>query len=589
MQLSVADSLTRIPVRQALERTIAHLCEAGDLPLQACDGLREKLASNTFNMVAVGQFKRGKTSLINALIGEELLPVGVVPLTSIVTALSYGERLSLFVHYEDGREEKIARARLREFVTEAGNPHNEKHVAEVRIAYPSPWLQGGVRLVDTPGIGSVYEHNTDVARRFLPKADAVLFLLSVEQPASQSERNYLKEVARLAGRVFVLVNKADLVGEGELRESIAFTRRALADALGGNVHLFPVSARLALEGQKQHSEELLRQSGLTAFSQALRAFLSSEKEEVFLRSVGRNVLRLLSQARFERELELKALSAPLQELEEKLRRFQARRQELLAARDEYVVLVKAEQKRLLREVVEQELEAFEAQLVQDIGAQVERQFAEKRGLPDRKLAEALHREAVDEIRRRFDAWRKAENEKVSDAFQATCERVAARLDAAVDDLYRFASDLFAVPYEAIRAESLWSTDTRFRYKFWNEPGSLYMLASSAILALPRFIGERMILRRALEAAVDAVRTQSGRVRYDFQQRLERSALAFETAILANAATVLQGLDRALREGAARQRSGEADAGPRRESIHASLRRLEAAQSELEKTAGGAWT
>ncbi|TAK86712.1 MAG: dynamin [Betaproteobacteria bacterium] len=586
MQLREAGNPNRTSVRGILERCLASLREGGDLPAQAREALEEKLASNAFNLVAVGQFKRGKTSVINALIGEELLPVGVVPLTSIVTVLAYGERLTIEVRYDDGRRERISRERLPEFVTETGNPRNEKRVSEVAIAYPSAWLKAGVRLVDTPGIGSVYEHNTDVAQRYLPKADAVLFLLSVEQPASQAERDYLKEVARLASRVFVLVNKADLVSEAELREALEFTRRALADVLGAGVRLFPVSARLAVEARARGSEDLLQRSGFPPFFGTLRAFLSSGKEEAFLVSVARNVLRLVAQARFERALELKAVSAPLEELEQKLQRFQARRQELLAARDEHVVIVKAEQKKLLREVVEIDLEAFEAQLVRDIAARVERQFEERRSLPARKLAETLHQQAVEEIRRRFDAWRAAEDEKVSSAFQATCERVAARLDAAVDELYRFAADLFAVPYEAIHAETLWSEDARFHYKFWEEPGSLYLLASSAVLALPRLIGDRMILRRAREAAIDAARTQSGRVRYDFQQRLERSAAAFETRMLANVATVLQGLDRALTDGAAMQRSGEAQAGPRRQSIQASLGRLERVRSGLESIAGG---
>jgi GTPase SAR1 family protein len=585
VQLSEAGNLTQTPVREALEQCLAALRQGGDVPRQQREALEEKLACNAFNLVAVGQFKRGKTSVINALIGEELLPTGVVPLTSIVTLLSYGERLAVTVHYEDGRKEDIARERLREFVTETGNPGNEKRVGEVTIAYPSVWLKAGVKLVDTPGIGSVYEHNTDVAQRFLPKADAVLFLLSVEQPASQAERDYLKEVAHLAGRVFVLMNKADLVSEPELRESVEFTRRTLAEALGPGVRLFPVSARLALDAHRQRAEKLLQRSGFPAFSGALRTFLSSEREEVFLRSVARSALRLVSQARFGRELQLKALSAPLEELEQKLQRFQVCRQELLGARDEHVAVVRAEQKKLLREVVEKDLEVFEAALVKDIAAQVERQFEEKRGLPGRKLAEMLHQQAVEEIRRRFDAWRQAEDEKVSSAFRATCERMAARLDKAVDELYRFAADLFAVRYEAIRAEALWSEETRFRYKFWEAPGSLHLLASSAVLALPRFIGDRMILRRARDAAVGAARTQSGRSRYDFQQRLERSTLAFESAMLGNVASVLEGLDRALNEGAARQRSGQTDAAARRQGIRDSLDRLERAHLALEGVAG----
>lgn len=68
-----------------------------------CEDLREKIETNTFNLVVVGQFKRGKTSLINALLGADILPVAVVPLTSIVTIMKYGEALRINVHFNDGR------------------------------------------------------------------------------------------------------------------------------------------------------------------------------------------------------------------------------------------------------------------------------------------------------------------------------------------------------------------------------------------------------------------------------------------------------------------------------------------------------
>lgn len=581
MQLSEAGNLTQAPVREVIRRSLAALHDAADVPLRAIQGLEEKLASNAFNLVAVGQFKRGKTSVVNALIGEDLLPVGLVPLTSIVTVLGYGERLSILVRYEDGRAEEITRGRLREFVTEAGNPRNEKRVSEVAIAYPSAWLKAGLKLVDTPGIGSVYEHNTDVAQRFLPQADAVLFLLSVEQPASQAERDYLKEAARLAGRVFVLVNKADLVGEAELRELLEFIRRALGDALGDAAHLFPVSARLALEAHGKNSEALMARSGFPAFCEGLRAFLSDEKEQVFLGSVARNALRFIAQARLELVLESKALAAPLQELEQKLCRFQLRREDLLAARNEHAVLIRDGQKKLLHEVVEKDLESFEGELVADIGRLVERRFEENRDLPSRKLAAMLHQQAVGEIRTRFDTWRAREDEKVSGEFQAASQRVAARLATAVDELYRFAADLFAVSYQAIHAETLWSADSRLRYKFWQARSSLYMLGSSATLSLPRFIADRMIVRRAREAAIDAVQTQSGRVRHDFQQRLEQSALAFEAAMAGNVSAVLDGLDRALRESRARQKGAKAQADERRKAIQAALARLDPVRAALE--------
>jgi hypothetical protein len=187
---------------------------------------------------------------------------------------------------------------------------------------------------------------------------------------------------------------------------------------------------------------------------------------------------------------------------------------------------------------------------------------------------------VEEIRQAFDAWRATEDEKVSKSFAALCARLGGRLDAAIEELYRFSSELFSIPYETIKTDVLWTDESRFHYKFWQEPPSLYLLTSSAILALPKLIGDRIILRRARDAAIDAVRTQSGRVRYDFQRRPEKSALAFKVRMAQNIEAVDQGLERALRETVSLRQSGEAEAERRREIFSASLRRLEHARSRL---------
>ena len=110
-----------------------------------CEELREKIETNAFNLVVVGQFKRGKTSLINALLGADILPVAVVPLTSIVTIMTYGEALRIKVFFNDGRVMEIKPESLSEYVTEKGNPKNLKDVSEVVITYPSPYLKDGVR------------------------------------------------------------------------------------------------------------------------------------------------------------------------------------------------------------------------------------------------------------------------------------------------------------------------------------------------------------------------------------------------------------------------------------------------------------
>ena len=171
-------------LKEELVKCTDSISTIDSIPVIICEELIEKIENNVFNLVVLGQFKRGKTSLINALLGSEILPTAVVPLTSIATILKYGETFNIKVYFKDGRVIETEPASLTQYVTEKGNPRNEKDVQEVVITYPSSYLKDGVRLIDTPGVGSVYEHNTDVAYQYLPKSDAALFLFSVDQPVS---------------------------------------------------------------------------------------------------------------------------------------------------------------------------------------------------------------------------------------------------------------------------------------------------------------------------------------------------------------------------------------------------------------------
>ncbi|HTT13923.1 MAG TPA: dynamin family protein [Burkholderiaceae bacterium] len=136
--------------------------------LEACRRLKARLAEGVFNLVVAGEFNRGKSSVINALLGAAVLPVGVVPLTSVVTVVRQGERPRATVCFAGGATREIGIESIAEFITEKGNPRNAKGVDQVVVAYPSAWLRDGVRLIDTPGIGSIHRHNTDAALRFLP-------------------------------------------------------------------------------------------------------------------------------------------------------------------------------------------------------------------------------------------------------------------------------------------------------------------------------------------------------------------------------------------------------------------------------------
>ncbi len=239
---------------------------------------RELLArvdEGRFFLVCLGQFKRGKSTLLNALLGSQVLPTGVAPVTSVVTVIRSGPasaRVRLGGDWKEVRSEHLA-----EYVAEEFNPENHKGVTAVEVFSPSLLLRGGLCLVDTPGLGSVFAGNTAETRSFVPHVDASLIVLGGDPPISGEELALVREVAtRVSAQLFVL-NKADRLRPEEKQQALAFTRKVLADALGAEPRIFEVSALERLHGQGpprewtpllEQLETLTRESGSALVSAA---------------------------------------------------------------------------------------------------------------------------------------------------------------------------------------------------------------------------------------------------------------------------------------------------------------------------------
>jgi GTPase SAR1 family protein len=565
-----------------LLRTIDEMLAEESIRGCPCEELREKVETNTFNLVVVGQFKRGKTSLINALLGADILPVAVVPLTSIVTVMKYGEELNVVVTFNDGRVAAIEPESLTEYVTERGNPKNGKDVSEVVITYPSPYLKGGVQIIDTPGVGSVYQHNTDVAYQYLPKSDAALFLLSVDQPLGRAELDFLRDVREYSDRIFFLLNKADYFSGADLRESIEFSRKVLAEAMEGEVRIFPVSAKLALEGKLAGNEELTAKSLLPRFSQVLNNFLMEEKGKILIVSVANNLLRLLSRTRFELELEMKSLSTPVEELKEKIRIFGNRKTEVLAEKEDFNLLLDGETKKIVSNVLDEDLKAFKRELTLRASEKFESSCSGPSRPSLKEFQGFLEEQVIAEVRGSFDAWRVREDEKLAKAFEAVCKRFIERIDGIVDALLRFSAELFAVPFDAVKAEALWSVKSGFYYKFKDEPVTLELIASSLTFSLPRFIGEKIIIRKMREFLHQVIDMQSGRVRFDFAERLDRSRLDFRREMTGRIEATIEGIGAAIEKGISQRSRSQKEAEERKAKASDVLKRLDDIKAGLVK-------
>ncbi|HQU14046.1 MAG TPA: dynamin family protein, partial [Thermodesulfobacteriota bacterium] len=225
--------------------------------LAACE---EMLGDGGVVDVAVlGQFKAGKSSFLNGLIGGAVVPVDVLPSTAVVTRIGYGPRERVTVHGLAGDPFEIPLARLAEFVTERGNPANEKRVAVVDVELPSLAPYEGIRFVDTPGLGSVFAHNTRVSRDWMPRVGAALVAVSVNHPLSEDDLLLLNDVSRHTPEAAILLTKADLVTGEELASVIEFTRSQAASRTGKEWRILPVSNRPGFEGMRGEVEQYLRE------------------------------------------------------------------------------------------------------------------------------------------------------------------------------------------------------------------------------------------------------------------------------------------------------------------------------------------
>lgn len=252
--------------------------------------IAEQLVRRTVNVLVVGQFKRGKSTVVNALLDEDLMPTGALPLTGIATSVRYGSPASITVELHDGGQRDVPPSELPLYVTERENPKNRRGVARVDVVHSAPALRG-ITLFDTPGVGSVFRHNTAAARAMLPRADAAILVVGPEPPIGAEELAYVREVAQSSVKLFVLFNKADAAGPS-LDELLAFTRDTIGDVTAESTEIFAVSALLAREAQRAGRGE----PGFERFVNALRAFVDEHGSEALAASLQRRANALLDRA-----------------------------------------------------------------------------------------------------------------------------------------------------------------------------------------------------------------------------------------------------------------------------------------------------
>ncbi|AHH96260.1 dynamin family protein [Kutzneria albida] len=301
---------------------------------------RHRLSAGRLTAVICGEFKRGKSTLLNALLAEpDLFPVDTVYATSLVIAASYAEREEVEVTLEqaDGSvlRRRIDRAEIAGYATESGNPHNTKRARMITVRTPNPRLRSGLTLVDTPGVGGVHAEHTTVTTGFLPGADALLFVVDLTQPLTESELEFLRRASRSArvtgdedGLLFVLT-KADV---GDCTELAEDARTKLAEVTGRpreRLRVVAVSAHAKLAYLAHGDPEDLELSNFEELERVIWSALSRRRTTVLLgdalSELDTAVTALITPLQGERAALRGSAEQAQQDLREQLR---ARRREL---------------------------------------------------------------------------------------------------------------------------------------------------------------------------------------------------------------------------------------------------------------------
>ncbi|WP_298297916.1 dynamin family protein [Hydrotalea sp.] len=286
--------------------------------------LQKKLNDEEINVVITGIFKRGKSTLINALIGENIMPTGVVPVTAIITILKYAAFSAIEIVYKNKTSEKKALHCLQQYVSEEDNPENIKNVSHVIVYHHAPLLQQ-ITIIDTPGVGSSFEHNTDTTLQFLTKIDIAIFVLSADMPVSKSDIEFLTQLKSQIKNIVFVENKKDLLNTADLEKVITHNKKIIAQQCNmtmENVTVIPISAYQHLQGNTD-------ESGFKNLVAVLEKNITQNKTSILLQSTARQLALIEQSLQSLIQLRIDNLQMPVQELYQRMNHFQSTQSVLL--------------------------------------------------------------------------------------------------------------------------------------------------------------------------------------------------------------------------------------------------------------------
>jgi ribosome biogenesis GTPase A len=532
--------------------------------------LAARVSEGRFYVACIGQFKRGKSTLINALIDQPVLPVGYVPVTAVPTVIRFGEKRGARIRGQGGSWREIGLSDLKQYVTEELNPENSKGVTGVEVFVPSSLLSSGMCLVDTPGLGSVFTGNSETTQAFIPHIDAALVVVGADPPLAGEELALVEAVGRQVRDLILVLNKADRTTDEERAAGAGFARKQLEKHLLRAIGpVFEVSAteRLLHRGPERDWGRL---------TAALEQLVRDSGRQLIKAACDRGLERLSEQLLVIVSEEREALQRPLDESERRIRTMKETIAQAERSMWELGFLFMAEQQHL-SDVFVSRHKAF----LMSVLPQANQEF--KQALPSvsrgmgPSFRRAMMREAQEIARRYVLPWLRTEQEEAEKEYR----RVAARFVQMGNDFLKRIAD--AGISELARMPHALDPETGFRYRseftFRDlieiaQPASPLRWLADLFLGV---VGARKVIEDAARQFLNyLLEMNCTRVQSDVLNRVQESRSRLEVEIR----KLLHEVTRIAEQALARARAARAEGAG---TVQALLDRLNGVEKEIRES------
>lgn len=538
--------------------------------------LSQRASEGRFYVACLGQFKRGKSTLLNALLGDRILPTGVLPLTAVPTVVRLGTSRGARVRFQGGKWMAIAPEDLPQFVSEELNPENKKGVVGVEVFSPSHLLADGMCLVDTPGLGSVFEGNTVTTQAFVPHIDAAIVVVGADPPISGEEVTLLKKVGKHVRDLLIVLNKADRTSDEERRVAKSFTAKMLEQHLQRRIGpIYEVSAeeRLANRGPERDwgqlvaaLERLVRESGSDLVRAAARRGFARLTEELFT---------IICEDR-------EALIRPIEESEARIRHLRQTISEAERSLRDMSYLFMAEEHHLSDMFLAQRKE-FLATVGPKVNAEFERELKTlPRHYGPKFRREAFHLAQVV-AERHIRPWLEAEQVAAEQEYRRVDSRFVSIGNDFLKKLAESGVPEFARMPNALDSNRGFRVRSRFTFEqllHVASPSSPLRYLADVFLGIVQ--AYRVIEKEAWDFLAHLMEMNSTRVQSDVVNRVQESRGQLEVEIR----KLLHEVTRVAEHALDRARMAKAEGAPAVEEALARLERAERALRVLSQSGGG---